>query len=192
MKSMYRNYLKTGAVLWAVCFVVLFLFWLILLGPQDRLRRQTEARLADVQARAQAAMEAAQERNKARLEQQVREAGAALGRFVRARESTDNLTLDVRAVPGGNNLPEWGISASGEAVIKMANCKQITGRRMTVTFASSFRMFADFLNALERSEPVFIVDTFTIARSREETTPHKVDMTLAVLVDEAGGGRGGG
>ena len=192
MKSMYRNYLKTGAVLWAVCFVVLFLFWLILLGPQDRLRRQTEGKLADVQARAQAAMEAAQEKNKARLEQEVRDAAAALERFVRARESTDNLTLDVRAVPGGSDLPEWGVSAGGDAAIKMANCKQITGRRMTVTFASSFRMFADFLNALERSEPVFIVDTFTIARSREETTPHKVDMTLAVLVDEAGGGRGGG
>jgi post-segregation antitoxin (ccd killing protein) len=193
MKSMYKNYLKTGAVLWAACFVGLFMFYLIVLGPQDRLRRQTEAKLTDVAARAQAAMEAAQEKNKARLAQQLQEAIASLGRFARARGSTDNLTLDVRAVPGGNELPKFGVSAGGsEAVIKMANCKQITGRRVTVTFASSFNMFAAFLNSLERNEPVFIVDTFTITRSREETAPHKVDMSLAVLVDEAGARRAGG
>ncbi len=193
MKSMYRNYLKTGAVLWALCFVALFLFYLVVLGPQERLREQTQAKLADVQARAQAAMDAAQEKNKLRLAQQVEAAGAALGRFAITQASTDNLTLDIGAIPGREGLSAFGISAGGgEGVIKMANCKQITGRRVTVSFASSFNGFAAFLNELERNEPVIIVDTFSITRSREETAPHKVDMALAVLVDEAAATRSGG
>ncbi len=191
MKSMYRNYLKTGAVLWAVCFVALFLFYLVVLGPQERLRGQTQAKLADVQARAQAAMDAAQEKNKLRLAQQVEAAGAALGRFAIAQASTDNLTLDIGAIPGREGLSAFGI-AGGEGVIKMANCKQITGRRVTVSFASSFNRFATFLNEMERHTPVIIVDTFSITRSREETAPHKVDMSLAVLVDEAAATRSGG
>ena len=194
MKLMYRNYLKTGAVLWAACFVVLFMFYLIVLGPQERVRAQTETKLADVAARAQAATEAAQEKSKARLAQQLQEAAAALARFAIPRGSTDNLTLDIGDIPGRDELGAFGISAGagGDAVIKMANCKQITGRRVTVTFASSFNMFAAFLNALEKNEPVYIVDTFSITRSREEGTPHKVDMALAVLVDESGAGRAGG
>ena len=192
MKSMYRKYFTAGAVVWAACFVALFLFYLIVLGPQRALRGRTETRLAEVQALAQAATDASQEKNKIRLTEQVQEANLTLERFAIGQESTDNLTLDVRAVPGGNELGAFGISAGGsEAVIKMANCKQITGRRVTVTFASSFNKFAAFLNNLERHQPVIIVDTFTITRARDETSQHKVDMGLAVLVDDTGGGKSG-
>lgn len=193
MKSMYRNHLKTGAFLWALCFIGLFLFYLIVLGPQEQLHKQTQEKLAEVQARAQAATEAAQERNKIRLTQQVQEARATLERFAIAQESTDNLTLDIGEIPVRDELSAFGISAGGgEAVIKMNNCKHISGRRVTVSFASSFNGFAAFLNALERSQPVIIVDTFSIARSREETSPHKVDMALAVLVDDTRRGPSGG
>ena len=192
MKSMYRKYFTAWAVVWAACFVALFLFYLIVLGPQRALRGRTETRLAEVQALAQAATDAAQEKNKIRLTEQVQDANLTLERFAIGQESTDNLTLDVRAVPGGNELGAFGISAGGsEAVIKMANCKQITGRRVTVTFASSFSKFAAFLNNLERHQPVIIVDTFTITRARDETSQHKVDMGLAVLVAETGGGKSG-
>ncbi len=192
MKSMYRKYFKAWGVIWAICFVVLFLFYLVVLGPQREVRTRTQARLAEVQALAQTATEAAQEKNKLRLAEQVQEASATLERFAIGQAATDSLTLDIGAVPGRDQLGAFGISAGGsEAVIKMNNCKHISGRRVTVTFASSFNRFAAFLNALERNEPVVIVDTFSITRSRDEATPHKVDMALAVLVDDTGPGKSG-
>lgn len=192
MKSMYRKYFTAGAGVWAVCFVVLLLFYLIVLGPQRALRARTETRLAEVQALAQAATEAAQEKNKIRLTEQVQEARRTLQRFVIGQAATDSLTLDIGEIPGRDELGAFGISAGGsEAVIKMNNCKHISGRRVTVSFASSFNRFAAFLNALERNQPVIIVDTFSITRSRDETSQHKVDMALAVLVDETGRGKSG-
>jgi hypothetical protein len=192
MKSIYRKYITAWGVIWAACFIVFFLFYLIVLGPQREVRGRTETRLAEVQALAQAATDAAQEKNKIRLAEQVQEASRTLERFAIGQESTDSLTLDIGAVPGRDDLAAFGISAGGgEAVIKMNNCKQISGRRVTVTFASSFNRFAAFLNALERNQPVVIVDTFTITRARDETSPHKVDMGLAVLVDDTGPGKSG-
>ncbi|HUV66217.1 MAG TPA: hypothetical protein VMW24_20160 [Sedimentisphaerales bacterium] len=192
MKSVYGKYLKAGAIVWAVCFVVLFLFYLIVLGPQEQLRARTEEQLAEEQRLAQAATEAAQEKNKIRLMEQVQEAGRTLEHFVIGKKSTDSLTLDIGEVPGREELRAFGISAGGsEAVIKMNNCKHISGRRVTVSFASSFNKFAAFLTALERNQPVIIIDTFSITRSRDETSPHKVDMGLAVLVDETGRGESG-
>ena len=192
MKSTYGKYLKAGGVFWAVCFVVLFLFYLIVLGPQERLASQTAQHRADLQARAQEASDAAQEKNKIRLDEQVQEATKALERFVMAREATDGLTLDISEISGrSGDLGGFGISAGGEAIIKMPNCKQISGRRVTVNFASSFNRFAAFLNALERNQPVIIVDSFSITRTREEASPHKVDMSLAVLVDDTARGQSG-
>ena len=192
MKSTYGKYLKAGGVFWAVCFVGLFLFYLIVLGPQERLADQTAQRRAEAQARAQEASDAAQERNKIRLEEQVQDAAKTLARFVIAQEATDSLTLDISEISGrGGELGSFGISAGADAVIKMPNCKQISGRRVTVSFPSSFNRFAAFLNALERNQPVIIVDTFSITRAREEASPHTVDMSLAVLVDEAGRGQSG-
>lgn len=192
MKSIYGKHLKAGGVFWAACFVGLFLFYLIVLGPQERLAGQTAERRSELQSRAQAASEAADEKNKIRLDEQVQDAAKMLERFVIAPKATDSLTLDIGEIPARDELGAFSISSGeGEGIIKMTNCKHISGRRVTVSFASSFNKFAAFLNALERNQPVIIVDTFSITRAREEASPQKVDMSLAVLVDEAGRGQSG-
>lgn len=188
MKLMYRRYVKAGAFLWAVCFIGFFLFYLIALGPQENVRRQTETRHAEMQRLAQAATDAAGEKNKARLMELVQEGEDMLQRFVTAERSTDSLTLDISGIPSREMLDAFSISPGGnESVIKMANCEHIFGKQLSVTFASSFNQFAEFLNALEMNRPVILVDSFSIGRSREETSDQQVEMTLAVLVNKDSG-----
>ncbi len=185
MKSMYRRYVKAGAFLWAVCFIGFFLFYLIALGPQEKVRGQTEKRLAEMQRLAQAATDAAEEKNKSHLTGLVRDAEATLHRFVTAERSTDSLTLDIREIPSREVLKAFSISPGGsESVIKLANCEHTFGKQLSVSFTSSFNQFAAFLNALEMNQPVVFIDTFSIARSREGTGDQQVDMTLAVLVSK--------
>lgn len=188
MTSMNQKYVKVGAFLWAVCFIAFFLFYLIVLGPQENVRRQTDKRLAEMQGLAQAATDAAGEKNKARLMELVQEAEDTLHRFVTAERSTDSLTLDIRGIPSRAALDAFSISPGGnESVIKMANCEHIFGKQLSVNFASSFNQFAAFLNALEMNRPVIFIDSFSIAHSREETSDQQVNMTLAVLVSKDGG-----
>lgn len=188
MKSTYRRYVKAGAFLWAVCFIGFFLFYLAVLGPQENIKRQTEKRHAEMQRQAQAATDAAGEKNKAHLMKLVKEAEETLQRFVTAERSTDSLTLDISGVPSRAVLDAFSISPGGnESVVKMANCEHIFGKQFSVNFMSSFNQFAAFLNALEMNRPVIFVDSFSIGRSREETSDQQVDMTLAVLVSKEGG-----
>ena len=190
MTLMYRKYVKVGAFLWAACFIGFFLFYLMVLGPQENVRRQTEAKHAEMQRLAQAASDAAEEKNKARLMELVKEAEETLGRFVTAERSADSLTLDISGIPSREALDAFSITPGGnESVIKMANCEHIFGKQLSVTFASSFNQFAEFLNALEMNRPVILIDSFSISRSREETPDQQVDMTLAVLVSKDAGSK---
>ena len=118
----------------------------------------------------------------------VQEGEDMLQRFVTAERSTDSLTLDISGIPSREMLDAFSISPGGnESVIKMANCEHIFGKQLSVNFASSFNQFAAFLNALEMNRPVILVDSFSIGRSREETSDQQVEMTLAVLVNKDSG-----
>jgi len=188
MKPIYGKYVRAGAFLWAVCFIGFFLFYLVALGPQEKLRGQTESKLAETQRLAQAATEAAEEKNKAGLMGQVQQSRQMLGRFVTGEKSADSLTYDIGKIRSDEALEAFNLSPGGsESVVKLDNCEHIYGKHLSVNFTSSFNQFAAFLNALERNEPVIFIDTFSITRSREEATGHKVDMTLAVLVGKDAG-----
>jgi len=183
MKSIYRKYFKIGIFFWAVCFIVLLLSYLLVLAPQERLRRMTERKLADTKRLAQSAREAAEERNKNLLLEELSNSGNRLKDFVVEQENAANLTFDIGRISSEIKLNSFSsIFTGSEGTIKTDNYKHIIARHISVNFNSSFNKFAIFLNTLERSRPVIFIDTFSITRSGESDSGHKVDMKLAVLV----------
>ena len=183
MKSIYRKYFKIGILFWAVCFIVLLLSYLLVLAPQERRRRMTERKLADTKLLAQSAREAAQERNKNLLIEQLSKSGNRLKDFVIDQENANNLTFDIGRISSDLKLNSFSsIFTGSEGTIKTDKYKHIIARQISVNFNSSFNKFAVFLNTLERSRPVIFIDTFSITRSGESDSGHKVDMKLAVLV----------
>jgi len=183
MKSIYRKYFKIGIVFWAVCFIILLLSYLLVLGPQERHRRMTERELSDTKRLAQSAREAAEERNKNLLLENLSNSGNRLKDFVIEQEDAANLTFDIGRISSEVKLNSFSsIFTDSEGTIKTDNYKHIITRQISVNFNSSFNKFAVFLNTLERSRPVIFIDTFSIARSGESDSGHKVDMKLAVLV----------
>lgn len=183
MKSIYRKYFKIGIVFWAGCFIVLFFSYLLFLAPQERLRRATEIRLAENKRLAQSAQEAAEERNKNKLLEQLSDSGKQLKAFVVEQGEDANLTFDIGRISSEIRLNSFSSNFTGsEGTLKTDSYKHINARQISVNFNSSFNKFAMFLNALERNRPVIFVDTFSITRSTEENLGHKVNMELAVLV----------
>ena len=183
MKSIYRKYFNIGILFWAVCFIVLFLSYLLVLAPQERYRRMTERKLADTKLLAQSAREAAQERNKNMLLEQLSNSGNRLKDFVIDQENANNLTFVIGGISSDLKLNSFSsIFTGSEGTIKTDSYQHIIARQISVNFNSSFNKFAVFLNTLERSRPVIFIDTFSITRSGEIDSGHKVDMKLAVLV----------
>ena len=183
MKSIYRKYFKIGIIFWAVCFIILLLSYLLVLSPQERIRRSTERKLADTKHLAQSAREAAEERNKNLLLEQLSNSGDRLKAFVIEQENVANLTFDIGRIKSKVKLYSFSSNFTGsEGTIKTDNYKHIIARQISVNFNSSFNKFAIFLNTLERNRPVIFIDTFSITRSGESDSGHNVDMKLAVLV----------
>jgi len=189
MKTVYGKYIKGAAVFWAVCFIALFVFYLLVLGPQEKLRARIEAKLIETRDLAEAARDASKDENKAMLDEQVAELDKRLRDFVAEKESMSGFNFIVDEISRDIKLSSAPITATGgEAVVNIENCKFLSARNLDVNFTSSFNNFAIFINALERgdkaqnSRPVIFVDSFSITRSSEEQANHKVDMKLAVLV----------
>jgi hypothetical protein len=187
MKSIYGKYFKIGIIFWAVCFIVLLLAYLFVLAPQEKLRRMTERKLSDTKNLAQSAKEAAKEENKKKMIELLTDSGDKLKEFVVDPENAENLPLDVSRMSNEVELNAFSSNfAGGEETTRGAartdNFKHIIPRQISVNFNSSFNKFAVFLNTLERKRPVIFVDTFSITRSTESGSGHKVDMKLAVLV----------
>jgi type II secretory pathway component PulM len=183
MKSAYGKYLRVGVLVWAGCFIGLLLFYLLVLGPQEKSRIQTEKRFAETQRVAQVAREAAKPESKDKLKQQVADLEKRLRDFVAEQEDTTNLTLDIGQISTDVELSSFPITATAdEGIVEIENCDYISAKNVNVNFTSGFNKFATFLNALEGNRPVIFIDTFSITRSREGTSDHKVDMKLAVLV----------
>ncbi len=182
MNSIYRKYFKIGIIFWAICFIILLLSYLLVLSPQERLRRNTDRKLNDTKNMAQSAKDAAQKKNKAKLIELLTNSGNKLNDFVVDQENASNLTLDIGRISSDVKLSAFSsIFAGSEGATKTDIFKHITPRQISVNFNSSFNKFAVFLNSLERSRPVIFVDTFSIARSSESDSGPKVDMKLAVL-----------
>jgi len=191
MKSTYRKYFKIGIIFWSACFIILLLCYLIVLAPQERLQRVTERKLSEAERLAETAREAAEQKNRARLLEQLTKTGDKLKDFVVEQENTANLTFDIGRISSNVKLNSFSsIFTGSEGTLKTDNYKHITARQISVNFNSSFNKFAMFLNALERCRPVIFIDTFSITRTAESDSGNKVDMKLAVLVAKGAESKG--
>jgi hypothetical protein len=189
MKSIYSKYFKIGVVFWAFCFIILLLSYLIVLSPQERVRRMTEQKLAETTRMAQSAREAAEQKGK--LLEQLTKSRDMLKDFVIDREKAANLTFDVSRISSEVKIKSFSsIFTVSEESSKTDDYKYINARQLSVNFNSSFNKFAMFLNFLERRRPAIFIDTFSITRSAESDSGNKVDMKLAVLVEKEAKAKG--
>jgi hypothetical protein len=189
MKSIYSKYFKIGVVFWAFCFIILLLSYLLVLSPQERVRRMTEQKLAEATRMAQSAREAAEQKGK--LLEQLTKSRDMLKDFVIDREKAANLTFDVSRISSEVKIKSFSsIFTVSEESSKTDDYKYINARQLSVNFNSSFNKFAMFLNFLERRRPAIFIDTFSITRSAESDSGNKVDMKLAVLVEKEAKAKG--
>jgi hypothetical protein len=189
MKSIYSKYFKIGVVFWAFCFIILLFSYLLVLSPQERVRRMTEQKLAEATRMAQSAREAAEQKGK--LLEQLTKSRDMLKDFVIDREKAANLTFDVSRISSEVKIKSFSsIFTVSEESSKTDDYKYINARQLSVNFNSSFNKFAMFLNFLERRRPAIFIDTFSITRSAESDSGNKVDMKLAVLVEKEAKAKG--
>ena len=183
MKAIYKKHLTTIGFIWAGCFVLLLLVYMVMLAPQNKSKKQVERELAEKKQAYNAALKKAQEETRAELNKQIAELQTQLGRFVVSSEDSANLILDIGRLAANKKVGSPVIGGKKKHVIaNIPNCDYIGEDRFDISFTGSFKQFATFLSDLERHEPVVFVDKFLITRSEEDRSGHRVNMDLSVFV----------
>lgn len=188
MRLAYKKYFTTIALIWAGCFVLFFLIYMLVLMPQKKSKIQIENQFAEKKKIYDSALKASQNETKNRLNEQIKNLENRLKDFVINFEDSAGLTFDISQIAKAKGVTSFGIrSGNDRRDSEIPDCSYICENRINIDFNAGFNQFAAFLNALERYRPVIFVDKFAITRSDRHSSDHKVDMSLAVFVKKQQG-----
>jgi len=183
MKSIYKKHFTTAALIWAGCFVLLSFIYMLVLVPQRKSKKHIEKELFEKKQMYDVALKATQEKTKHKLNEQIERLQYSLKEFAVDSEDSANLIFDIRQIASEKEVGSFSIGAKDKrGGPKLPDCKHISESHIDISFTAGFNQFATLLNALERHRPVVFVDKFTITRSRDVDSGHRVDMDIAVFV----------
>ena len=182
MKPIYKKYFTKAALIWAGCFILFFLIYILTLAPQGKNKKWVEKQLDEKKQMYSLAQKAAQEETKIQLNEQVESLQKKWKDFVVEFEDLANLTFDISQIANEKRLTSFSIK--GKETRSIPDGEYLSENHFNISFTGSFNQFAAFLNALERYRPVIFVDRFKITHSRQDDLGHKVNMDVAVLVQK--------
>jgi len=180
----HKKYLMTSGVIWAACFVVFLLVYIVVLGPQKKHEKRIENKLTESKQVYESALRAARKETKIRLNEQIERLQSRVEDFVIDFEDSANLTFDISQIANEKKVASFSIkSKDSRGLSTKSEAKYIREDHIVISFIGGFNQFATFLNALERHRPVLFVDKFSITRSgQQDDSGYKVSLNVAAFV----------
>jgi Tfp pilus assembly protein PilO len=179
----YKKYFTIAGLIWAVCFVLFLLVYMLVLGPQKNNKKLIESKLAEKKQVYQSALKAAQKETKTQLNEQIENLQNRLKDFVADFEDSANLTFQISQIADEKKITSFNIKGKDNLVLSgQPDSKYISENHIAISFIGGFNQFATFLSALERHRPVLLVDKFTITRSGQDDAAFRVNLNVAAFV----------
>ena len=189
----HKKYLIAAGVIWAACFVVFLLAYILVLGPQKNYIKRIDNKLNERKQLFESALRAARGETKIRLNEQIERLQSRLNDFVIDFEDSANLTFDISQIANEEKVASFSIKTKdSRGLSAIPDCSYICENQIEISFTGGFNQFATFLNALERHRPVLFIDKFMITRSGQEGSGYQVDMNVAVFVRKPQEGKAAG
>ena len=181
--KIYKKYFMTAGLIWAACFVVFLMVYILVLGPHKNNKKLIENKLAEKKQVYESALRAAQKETKTQLNEQIEHLQNRLKDFVADFEDSANLTFEISQIADEKKIASFSIKGKDNLVLsgKPGN-KYISENHLVISFIGGFNQFATFLSALERHRPVLLVDKFTMTRSGQDDSVFRVSLNVAAFV----------
>jgi Tfp pilus assembly protein PilO len=179
----HRKYLLASGIIWAACFVIFMLAYMLILRPQKNSSKLIEEKLAEKKQLYKSALNAAREETRIQLKEQIESLQNRLKDFVVDFEDSANLTFDLSQIAEEKKIALFGSKVKSKRGLQMSDeYKYICENNINISFTGDFNQFATFLNTLERHRPVIFVDTFTITRSGREDSGYQISLNVTAFV----------
>lgn len=170
-------------IVWGASFFLFAMVYYFFITPQLKIKAQLQQEAAEKKGRFDMALNASLEDNKKKLAAEVESLKARLSNYVSEYEDSPNLTFAVSRIAGDRQVKAFTVKTpeNGRQPDKLAT-NNLQENKMEISFASDFLQFANFINTLERHQPVVFVDRFRLQRDGQSGSANKVDMSLSFLV----------
>ena len=186
MKLVHRKYIKTTALIWLGCFVMLGFIYMLVLAPQKKLKKQAEETLAEQKHLHGQAVIATQPGTAVNNDKQIKSLMDTFSTFATDSENLPDITFEISQMAGKRQLNQPAIkTADNGRYCSIPSNLHIAESQISINFKSNFRCFAGFINELERHKPVIFVDNFSITRSPDGNSNHSVNMKMSVFVKQS-------
>jgi hypothetical protein len=179
----YKRYFKKAAMVWAVCFAVFLLAYLLVLGPQKKEKKRIRRELEEKKMAFEAALQASEKQTKEKLNEQIENLRNRLKDFVVDFEDSANLTFKISQLAGEKDVDAFSIKGKENvAGPGRKESTRIDENHMIISFVAGLNQFATFLSDLERHRPVLLVDKFSMSRSAQDDSVFRVTLNVAAFV----------
>lgn len=185
MKSIIKlsRYTLITAAVWVVSVLVLGGGYVLSYAPQQAMLLQVKNQCAESQMALESAQLAAQEKIKAKQQQQCEEAEQLIADFSARQDAVTELVFEIGRI-ATNELGLYDFSSKSQkqkAYPTVGKSKLVSEGWLKVDFEATFNQFAQFLNQLERHNPVVFVEEVAFQRGTHQTRGHKISLELSFL-----------
>ena len=181
-----KKYLITVGLIWVGCFALFLLAYILVISPQQKRRKNVKQQHDEIKKICDSAINASREETKIKINEEIEKLKKTLKSYVVDYEDSSNLTFDISQIANEKKVNSFSIKMQeGGKGSAGTNFKYIQENEIDIGFAGNFNQFATFLNALERNEPVFLVENFRIIRSKTDDLNHRVNIAALSFSQKA-------
>lgn len=179
----YRKYLITMGIVWGSSLVLFAIAYYTVITPQLKVKAKLLKEANEKKDLFNVAINASLDENKKKLMSEVELLRSKLNSYVSEYEESANLTFAISRIAGDKQVNAFTVKASDQDKQQdTLMSKNLQENRMEISYTSDFMQFLNFLNTLERHQPVVFVDRFKVQRGEHGGAPGKVDMSLSFFV----------
>jgi Tfp pilus assembly protein PilO len=188
MSTPYEKYFKTVALVWASCFILSLLIYVMAISPQRKGIEQLEQQITEKRQLYEAILKINQHDTQIAMKEQMEQWRGKLKDFIATPEEMAGLTFDIGQIANSIKVDAFSVKPQSDRESQgVSSGDYIRENQINVKFKASFNKFAAFLNAMERHRPVIFVDKFVINRVEQEELTNQVNMDLLVFVQKQHG-----
>ncbi len=179
----YRKYIITMGIVWGVSFFLFAIAYYFFITPQLKIRSQLLKEATEKKERLNIALGISLEDNRKKLAAEIESLKTKLSNYVFEYEDSPNLTFAVSRIAGDRQVSAFTVKTTEISRQQdQPTAKNFQENKIEISFASDFLQFANFINDLERHQPVVFVDRFRVQREGQGGTSSKIDMSLSFFV----------
>jgi len=170
-------------IVWGVSFFLFAIAYYFFITPQLKMKAQLLREATEKKERLDMALSVSLEDNRKKMTAEIESLKTRLSNYVFEYEDSPNLTFAVSHIAGDRQVGAFTVKTSEISRQQdQLTAKNFQENKMEISFASDFLQFANFINALERHQPVVFVDRFRVQRDGQGGAANKIDMSLSFFV----------